>query len=158
MKKRFLLTVVLIVTFTFLMVSVYNNSKKSSVSIVNALMKQTFNKTLLETYMSSKGEEKKQLEEDIKTIAMKDMGLDKWLDYNEYVKLIVYPVDIIGDSSNELVIGLNLSKNLGTLGIYKLEGENYLLDDKIDNLTNIEKISGKRNTRNDKRLLFVEEL
>ena len=85
------------------------------------------------------------------------MELDKWLEYIEYVKIIVYPSDTLKKDKEELIIGLNLSKNLGAVGVYKLEGENYVLEDKIENLTTIEKLSTKIDKTNNRRFILVEE-
>lgn len=157
MKKKFLVITTVFIVFTFPLVNNYKNPKTNPLSSVNSFVKEKISKSLLENYLSSKGDAKQELEEKIKMLAIKDMGLDKWKEYSEYVKIIVYPVDILGDSKEELVIGLNLSKNLGAIGVYKLEAENYVLDSQIENLTRIEKISVKRNSRNNKRFLFVEE-
>ncbi len=154
MKRSFLILFGVSIVIIAIIASNYN---KPSVKINNFIMKEKLDKSLIDKYMSSSGHEKEELEDKIKQKTIKDMELDKWLEYIEYVKLIVYPVDIVDDSKKDLIIGLNLSKNLGAIGIYKLDGENYILEDKIENLTTIEKISVKIDETKSRKFLLVEE-
>ena len=154
-KKFIIITIVIMIIFSTF--TIYKYTSENSISIGNFTKEGILSKELVDSYLSANKEDQEKIENKIKDISIKEMKHDKWLEYIDYVKLIVYPIDIVGDSEKELIIGLNLSKNLGSLGVYKLEGNKYKLTDQIDNLTTIEKISVERSSTSDKRFLILEE-
>lgn len=154
-KTSFIIITIFIITIT-LVCSIYIDIKEDYIKIGN-FSKDRLNEVLINDYLSAKGDKKRELEKHIKEIVLRDMELDKWLEYEEYIKVIVYPADIIDDTKKDLIIGLNLSKNLGTIGIYELKEKKYIFRDKIENLATIEKISVKKNSSSDKKFLLVEE-
>lgn len=156
MNKRFII-IIISVLIIFSIISIYKYNTESSTSIGNFLTEEILSKELINSYFSANEKEKEEIEENIKKIALKEMKHDKWLEYIDYVKIIIYPADIAGDSQKELIIGLNLSKNLASIGIYKLDGDRYNLSDQIDNLTTIEKIGVEREVNGDKTFLILEE-
>lgn len=156
MKKTSFIIITVFITTITLICSIYTDIKEESIKIGN-FSTDRLNENLINDYLVSKGDKKKELEKHIKEVVLKDMELDKWLEYEEYIKVIVYPIDIIDNSEKDLIIGLNLSKNLGIIGVYKLKESNYILKDKIENLATIEKLSVKKNNSSDKRFLLVEE-
>lgn len=152
--KKIIFGVVIIIAIAF---GFYSHNINNSVNIGNFLLKEELNRNLIEKYYVSKGEAKKQIENHIKNIAIRDMKLNEWSKYLEEIKITTDHLDIIGDSKDELIISLNLAKNLGAVGIYKLEGDNYSLSNKIGDLTNIEKIKVEKNKSTGQKLLVIEE-
>lgn len=156
MNKRFII-IIMSVVIIFSTITIYMYNTETCISIGSLLTEEVLSEELINSYLSVNEKEKEKIEGKIKKIVLKDMNHDKWLEYIDYVKVIIYPADIADDSRNELIIGLNLSKNLGSIGIYKLDKDKYKLSDQIDNLATIEKISVERNSNNDKRFLILEE-
>lgn len=146
-----------IIVIAFVILIIYYGTFTDSVNIGNFSLKEQLNIDLIDKYSISKGEEKKQTENRIKEMVIRDMKMDEWSKYLEDIKMNTYSLDITGDTDNELLISLNLSKNLGVIGIYKLEGENYLLSNKVENLTNVENIEVKDNKYTKQRFLVIEE-
>ncbi|KNF09376.1 hypothetical protein CLPU_3c01540 [Gottschalkia purinilytica] len=147
-----------ILTITFIG-KVYYESKLNNVSLTTFNpVKQTLNKKVIENYFSKNEKLKKEAESIIKEVLLKDLGYKDWSNYSEYIELLVYPVDIIDTLEEDLVIGVNLSKDLGAIAIYKPYNDKYVYSHKIDNLTKIKNISFIKNESDKKSFIIVEEL
>ena len=158
MRKSFIIIITLFIITTFLFAKTYSSTQPASVTINNIVFKEGLNENLVKKYFSTNEEAKKQAEKRIKEIVIKDLGYSDWTEYMDYIEISLYPIDIIGDKKKELIIAVNLSKNLGTIAIYKTNNGGYELANKIENLTSIKSVSVKRNDTSDKRFLMVEEI
>ncbi|AFS78851.1 hypothetical protein Curi_c18450 [Gottschalkia acidurici 9a] len=158
MRKSFIIIITLFILTTFLFAKTYSSTQPASVTINNIVFKEGLNENLVKKYFSTNEEAKKQAEKRIKEIVIKDLGYSDWTEYMDYIEISLYPIDIIGDKKKELIIAVNLSKNLGTIAIYKTNNGGYELANKIENLTSIKGVSVKRNDTSDKRFLMVEEV
>lgn len=154
MKKPLIIVILSLLIVAIMTVNVGN---KDNLKVGNVKVKEGVNTDLIEKYMSLKGEEKKKIENNIKSIILKDLELDTWLEYVDDVDVLIKHLDLIDNDKKELVVGLNLSKNLGAIGIYIQEGDSYILKNKINNLTTIRKLTAQKSRENDKRFLVVEE-
>lgn len=147
----------IIILIVFLVMNFFSRDSEKSIYTGNFTFKEELNINLIDSYSKSKGEEKNQLEYHIKNLVIRDMKLDEWSKYLEEVEMKTYNLDLINGDEKELLISLNLAKNLGVLGIYKLEGELYSLVSKVENLTNIENITVEKNKKTGQKFLVLEE-
>ncbi len=93
---------------------------------------------LLNQYMSGEPEEKQQAEVEIITAILKTLEYDSWQDFIEYIEFKHYVEVIKPDSPPQLITVLNLSKDVSVIAIYKLVGDSYVFDDKIEGLVYID--------------------
>lgn len=72
--------------------------------------------------------------------ALKNINYKKWLDYQEYIELLLYTADILPSSGEELIIVLNLSKDLAVAAVYQSLNQEYIFIHSLENLLPVEKI------------------
>jgi len=115
-------------------------------------------KQVVENYFSQDENLKEAAEMLIKKSALKDLGYENWTNYIEYIEIILYPIDIINGPTEDLIIVLNLSKDIGVIGMYTSIDNNYIRSYKIEDLSYIESISSVKISQLDKAFLIVEEV
>ncbi|RKD32578.1 hypothetical protein [Thermohalobacter berrensis] len=158
MKQYSIFFILIIILLSIFICKTYFYSPPNDPNIIEALsINEKLSKLIIENYFSDNANLKKTSEEKIKTTVLKDIGYENWIDYIDYIKLNVYPIDIIGDNKEDLLVSLNISKDNGVIAIYKPYGENYIYQNKIENLTYIEKLSAIKFDKN-KNFIFVEEI
>ncbi|MGO1367973.1 MAG: hypothetical protein ACTHVE_05005 [Senegalia sp. (in: firmicutes)] len=108
----------------------------------------------IDNYFSDNIKEKTKAIESIKEIVLSDLGFKEWMDYKEYMSILVFPSDLKNENI-DLIIGLNLSKDTGVIALYEKQNDKYVLQDSIKDLSYIDYIKTKE--FNDKFLLIVEE-
>lgn len=117
-----------------------------------------FTVKLVENFFSEDKDLKKEADETIKKIVLKDLNYDNWLEYTDYIKLSIYPMDITQNLKEELIITLNLSKDEGVIGIYKLQDDKYIYQNKIDALTYIEDVTSITEPLSNRVFIIIEEV
>ena len=145
------------IIMAFVIICFYGKDITESIKVGNFILKEELNEELMDRYLKSKGEEKDQIENHIKTIVIKDMRLDEWSKYLDEIEMTIYNLDIVGNEQDEILISLNLAKSLGALCIYELKSSNYSLINKIEDLTFIEKVKVEKNKKSGKRFLVLDE-
>lgn len=94
----------------------------------------------------------------IKELALRDLGYENWIDYKEYINLSLYLMDVMENGQEDLVVALTLSKDVGVIGVYRLVDKEYILTNKVEDLTSITKVYSIKDRVRDKSLLIVEQL
>ncbi|WP_026476266.1 hypothetical protein [Alkaliphilus transvaalensis] len=112
---------------------------------------------LLENYYSEDGPLQQKAEKEIISITLKGLNLEKWNEYIDYIQLQVYEDQVLPNSKSQLIIALNLSKDLAVIGVYDFIGDHYVFHSKIDQLTPINKINLYQVSSLDHKALFINQ-
>ncbi len=83
---------------------------------------------------------------------------NKWKDYKDYIDMEMYYGCIIPDLSEQLILALNLSKDLGVIVIFEKINDDYIFHSKIENLSPIEKIKFIEHPAENKKLMVVYQI
>ncbi|MTI66642.1 MAG: hypothetical protein FH753_08585 [Firmicutes bacterium] len=148
-----LLILVIIFTFKqFLISKDYNATFKNTVFTYNQITKQ-----LINNYFSEDTSLKKEAENIIKEYVLKDLGYDNWLDYIKYINITIYPVDYSNNDNKDLIIALNISKDIGVIGFYTAIDDYYIYNNKIENLVEIKNVNTIVDKQNNRIFIITEE-
>lgn len=156
-NKLFFIVIFIILILTYIGRLYYISNTSNTVFNHIFPSMNNINSQLIKNYFSSNEEIKKDAENMIKEIVLKDINYENWIDYIEYIDIAIYPIDIIGDKKEDLIITLNVSKDIGVLAIYKPFNNNYIFTSKIENLTYINKVTTLRNIPLGKSFIIVEQ-
>ena len=97
------------------------------------------NKTI-QQYLNGSENERENARNLLIHTTLKNMNYEKWLDYQEYIDLLLYTADIMPGSGEELIIVLNLSKDLAVAAVYRSLNQEYVFIHSLENLLPVEKI------------------
>ncbi|WP_130806592.1 hypothetical protein [Senegalia massiliensis] len=110
---------------------------------------------IIDDYFSDDINKKANSIDKIKEIVLYDLGFENWMEYKEYMDILIFPTDLENNPDIDIIIGLNLSKDTGLIAIYTKENSNYVLNNFIKDLSYIDYISTYE--VNDEFFLAVEE-
>jgi len=140
--KKMLVTVLTIFLVTSIILlnlgyfSTVYTSAVNTFSIFNASIPYT----LIQQYEGDNLIKKKEAEAELKKICLNHLEYTNWRDYLEYIDLKIYKGNILPNNSKELIVALNLSKDLAVACIFKDDGESYNFAQRIENLLPIDTI------------------
>ncbi len=149
-----MLFIVCLFSFKIYYSSITNNLVFNHINFLN----KSLSKRLVDNFFSEDNDIKNLASKSIKEIVLRDLGFENWLDYIEFIDISLYPIDIVHDDTEDLIIAVNLSKDQGAIGVYRLYEDKYLLANKITNLCKIKNISAIRVESSDKAFIVVEEV
>lgn len=112
---------------------------------------------LVDNFFSTDVILKKAAAKSIKKILMRDLEYSNWIDYIDYTDVNIYPMGVRSAPNDELIIALNLSKDEGIIGIYKLQNLSYIYVNKIEGLTFIKGVTKIKDSINNRVFLVIEE-
>lgn len=143
MKKGIVsfLILILVIIAIFIGQQYYNASLVKTTFNEIILINNNISEKLVENFFSKDEKLKRDAQNKIKKIVLKDLGYDNWLDYIDYIEVKIYPADVVDNEEEDLIIALNISKDLGVIGIYKKHNDGYVYVDKIENLAYIDKVN-----------------
>ncbi len=140
MKKKIVYTIII----TLCLVSLYYISSNNYISIdsfsIMNIHNENINDKLITEFTEGEEEIKKNAAASIIKACLQDLQYENWLDYQDYIDLKVYHGNITPGIGDELVVALNLSKDISVVCTYKKEGDIYKLHNKIENLLPIQDI------------------
>ena len=147
MKKKLIF---LIIFLLFFLGFVHNSYNSETATVFNYLIPSDdkITDSLMNDYLNGTEKIKEKATERIKIIVLKDLDYDNWLDYTQYIEMAIYPIDIDNNLTEDLIISLNITKDLGVVSIYEHIDNNFLYINKIENLTHINDISAFQNNGN----------
>lgn len=137
---KFILSFSLILILFFL-TSIFFESPKSVATFKRySSPMYKLDKSLIDTLSkdsnSSNGDAEKKLISSVLDI----IQYDKWQDFIDYIDVKIYYGNVIPNSYEELILSLNLSKDLGVIVIFEKVNDSYIFHSKIENLAPIENI------------------
>ncbi|SHJ78831.1 hypothetical protein [Paramaledivibacter caminithermalis] len=124
------------ICFTYENFSIIFTSAIDTITIYNTFIPYN----LIKQYNSDNPVKKREAESEIKKICLDAIEYLNWQDYLDYIDLKIYKGNVIPNKREELIIGLNLSKDLSVVCIFIDNDQNYSFFGKIENLLPIEKI------------------
>lgn len=83
---------------------------------------------------------KKEAEIELKKICLANLEYTNWQNYLDYIELRTFRGNVLPQEGQELIVALNLSKDLAAVCIFSDNGQGYDFVQKIDNLLPIESI------------------
>ncbi len=95
------------------------------------------NKKLVTRFLDGDPEDVK---EELISNVLSSLGYKEWQQYLPYIDIILYRENILPHGPAELIIVLNLSKDLSVIAIYESIANEYILTNKLDQLLPVEKI------------------
>ncbi|MTI49351.1 hypothetical protein [Sporosalibacterium faouarense] len=159
MKKfTFLFLIFIILSSIFIGKNYYNATKLKTTFSSAFDLNSNITIQLIKNYFSEDRELHKKAEDIIKVLVLEDLDYEDWLEYTDYIEMTIYPMEITRDLQEELVIVMNLSKDEGIIGIYKLKDDKYVYENKIKDLAFIENVEPLEDALNNRVFLVIEEL
>ncbi len=92
---------------------------------------------------------------EIITMVLDIIDYDKWMDFIDYIDMNLYYGNINSNLSEELIMSLNLSKDLGVIVIFDEYENNYIFNSKIENLSPIEDIRLLEHPKKNKNFIAI---
>lgn len=114
--------------------------------------------SILQDYKSQKQGLSQEASNAIKTTTLKNLGYEHWLDYLDYIELNVYQSNVTEDAKEELIVALNLSKDLAAMAVYSPINQEYVYKTAIKDLLPIKKLSFIKVPHKDINFLVTEQL
>ncbi|WP_432409248.1 hypothetical protein [Wukongibacter sp. M2B1] len=141
MKRKLIivLTVFLIVSTISLNQGHLTTVYTSAIDTFNAI-NSSIPYTLIEQLESSNIVKQREAEAELKKITLNILDYTNWESYIDYIDMKTYKGNVLPDNGDELIVTLNLSKDLAIVCIFSDNGQNYSFAQKIENLMPIETI------------------
>jgi len=111
----------------------------SAIDSFNAI-NSTIPYSLIQQLESSNIVKQKEAKVELKKICLNILDYTNWQDYIDYIDLKTYKGNVLPGNGNELIVALNLSKDLAIVCVFSDNGQNYSFAQKIENLLPIETI------------------
>lgn len=141
MKKILLvLTIFFIISTILLNPGHFSDVYTSAVDAFSTLNISSIPYALIDQYEGSNLIKKKEAETELKKICLDNLEYTNWQSYLDYIDLKIFKGNVLPNNSNNLIIALNLSKDLAVICIFSDNGQSYNFIQKIENLLPIETI------------------
>ncbi|WP_432664558.1 hypothetical protein R9X47_29015 [Wukongibacter baidiensis] len=114
--------------------------------------------SLIEQLDSSNIVKQKEAETELKKICLDILDYTNWQNYIDYINLETYKGNVLPGGSDELIVALNLSKDLATVCVFSDTGQNYSFAQKIENLLPIETIQFVKIPDKDYDFLVIHQI
>ncbi|MBN4062919.1 MAG: hypothetical protein COA82_01390 [Alkaliphilus sp.] len=95
---------------------------------------------LLLRYYSTNSQISSQAKHQIAKTALADLNYSHWGEFANSIKIHIYKEQILPSNSKQLIVALNLSKDLAVIAVFEKKRNNYVLHSKIENLVPIKDI------------------
>ncbi|SNT09203.1 hypothetical protein SAMN05446037_10398 [Anaerovirgula multivorans] len=112
-------------------VATFQSYSSPSLKIDNALIK-LLNSEDIDT--------KKEAEKEIIQTTLTAINYEKWQEFEEYIEMKLYVETVLPKDTEQLIVVLNLSKDLAVVTIFEAVANDYIFHSKIENLLPIDKI------------------
>lgn len=158
--KNSSLTIILIFFLSFLLLLKLYITSTTDDFVFNQIISfnNILSKKLVDNFFSDDNDIKESATTAIKKIVLHDLGYENWLNYIDFIDIRLYLQDVVHDSREDLIISVNLSKDQGVIGIYRLYEDKYILSNTIKDLCNIRNISSIKIGPSKKTFLITEEV
>ncbi|SET42130.1 hypothetical protein SAMN05660297_02356 [Natronincola peptidivorans] len=98
------------------------------------------NKELINAYHSDDLDVKAEAEGQIIKTTLSTIYYEKWQEFIEYIELQLYEENLLPQASQQLVVALNLSKDLAVVVVFDAVADDYIYHSKIENIVPVNKI------------------
>ncbi|MBU5675643.1 hypothetical protein KQI88_04370 [Alkaliphilus sp. MSJ-5] len=157
-KIKFVLSFCLISILFFLTYNFFQSPKAISVFRMYASPTYTIDKSLIKALHEDDTPMKDDIEKKIIISILDIINYDKWKDFLDYIDIEIYYGNLIPDTSQQLIVSLNLSKDLGVTVIFNEIENKYIFCNKIENLAPIENIKLIKHPTENKDLIVIYQI
>lgn len=141
MKKIIITTLIIVLIISTILLTNHNITTIYTSAINVISIDDTFIPyNLLKQYESDNPVKRKEAETEIKKICLSTLEYPNWQNYLDYIDLKIYTGNVLPKPGNELIVALNLSKDLASICVFSDNGQNYNFIDRIENLLPINEI------------------
>lgn len=142
LKNLFTVLLIIILLFTILTLNeFFNNNQYISTFKTYLVPDLKISKELLNTYYGENDTLRKESSKSIILTTLKNLKYDQWIEYADYIQLMIYQSNILPFNEDELLVVLNLSKDTSVIAIYTPVNDEYVFTNKIENILPIQNIS-----------------
>ncbi|MCC5910310.1 MAG: hypothetical protein JJT76_07730 [Clostridiaceae bacterium] len=113
------------------------------------------NKDLIDAYNSEDTSVKGEAKREIIEKALTAVGYEKWKEFKEYIELHLYEDQVLPQSSQQLIVALNLSKDSAFIAVFDKVGDEYIYYDKLPSLVPVNKIDFLSITPHPQKIMAV---
>lgn len=97
-------------------------------------------KKLVELFNSEDMEVKKEAKKKILETTLTAIQYEKWQELADYIDLRIYVENVLPKGTEQLILVLNLSKDLAAVAVFEAIADEYVLHSKIENIMPVDKI------------------
>lgn len=113
---------------------------------------------MVHTYLNGDSDSASPIEHDIKMTILKVLGYQQWEEYVDYIELKMYLARISPASSPQLISVLNLSKDIGTVVIFEEVNNQYIYQNKLENIIRIKDIEFIKKQEYDYNMMVIYQV
>lgn len=146
----FIFFLILFYTYCFLQKSFIIEVFKSYTSTSSKIDKDLINQLYHNNTEISTAAEK-----EIIKITLTAIGYEKWQEYVEHIQLKIYTEEVLPTNNKNLIVALNLSKDLAVVAIFEDSSKEYVFYDKIENLLPINNLEFLTTTPPSNKMLLI---
>lgn len=114
--------------------------------------------SVLNEYKSHDQELSKEASKEIILTTLKNLGYEHWMEYLDYIELNVYQANVTESAEKELIVTLNLSKDLAAIAVYSPINQEYVYKTAIKNILPIKKLSFLKVPNKEFNFIVTEQL
>ncbi|AOY77597.1 hypothetical protein [Clostridium formicaceticum] len=112
-------------------------------------------KTLVELSKSEDLATKKEAEKNIARITLTAIDYEKWQEFIDYIDVKVYTENVLPLPSQQLIVALNLSKDLAVVVVFEAVSDEYIFHNKIEGIVPVDKIEFLSNPSHPYKMMVV---
>ncbi len=114
--------------------------------------------SVINDYNSNDNELIKNASKEIILTTLENMGYEHWKEYIDYIELNIYKANVIPDSDKELIVALNMSKDLAAIGVYSAVDGQYIFKTALKDILPIKNITFLKVPEKEISFLVTEQL
>ncbi|AOT68562.1 hypothetical protein [Geosporobacter ferrireducens] len=130
----------LLLLVTFSLNAFYQNYTAITTFKNHVIRERKLTTEVVHHYLHGSPNQKENARNLIITTSLKNLNYEKWIDYREYIDLQIYIGDVMPNNGEELIVVLNLSKDLAAITIYSPVNQEFVFVHSLENLLPVEKI------------------
>ncbi|MBF8982028.1 hypothetical protein IZY60_00610 [Lutibacter sp. B2] len=141
-KKTCIILMIFILLFAAYLFNIFSNHNQYISTFKSYVITQKkISQELLTDYYSTHKNIQQKAKHSIISTTLKNLEYEKWLPYMDYIDILVYFSDVLPGNDQELIVALNLSKDVSVIAIYTKINNEYIFTNKIENLLPIQNIT-----------------
>jgi hypothetical protein len=114
-------------------------------------------KQLIHMYESNDSAEKTKAKKNIIEITLNSLQYEKWKEYKDYIDIHLYIENVLPKETSQLIIALNLSKDLGVVAIFNDASDSYIFHNKIENIAPVDEIKFLSKAPHPHKMLVIHQ-
>ncbi|AKL95842.1 hypothetical protein CACET_c23960 [Clostridium aceticum] len=112
-------------------------------------------KSLIELSKSDDASVRKEAEKNLIRTTLTVLGYEKWQEFIDYIDISIYTEEVLPSASEQLIVALDLSKDLAVIVVFDAVGNEYIFHSKIEGLVPVNKIEFLSNPSYDYKMMAI---